>query len=104
MEAREGIEPRCLSARRFGQERFRRPLSGTRAFVGGDGEIQTLSRSITNRVLLSVELHRLKDLWPGREAAAPQLLHDPDAVTLCAGRATPRKILVADEGLEPTAS
>lgn len=66
--ARE-LNPSCLSARRFTQERFRRPLSGTRAArelesgeksFGGDGEIQTLSRSITNRVLLSVELHRLK--------------------------------------------
>ena len=44
-------------------------MPGTRA-IGGDGEIRTHTLLFTRQRLCQLELHRLNELWSGREARA----------------------------------
>ena len=69
LEARGGVEPRAFRPALEG--RFRRPMPGTRAAVGGDGEIRTHTMLFTRQLLYQLELHRLTDWGTGREADAP---------------------------------
>ena len=57
MEARGGVEPRAFRPALV--VRFRRPMPGTRAAVGGDGEIRTHTLLFTRQSLCQLELHRL---------------------------------------------
>ena len=57
LEARGGVEPRAFPP--SSQEvRFRRPMPGTRAANGGDGEIRTHTLLCTKQPLSQLELHR----------------------------------------------
>src|SRR6266850_3790629 len=67
LEARGGVEPRAFppSSFRFGLEDRRRERGPD---LGGDGEIRTHTLLFTGQLLCQLELHRLLDLWSGREA------------------------------------
>ena len=63
MEARGGVEPHAFRPALL--VRFRRPMPGTRARVGGDGEIRTHTLLFTRQSLYQLELHRLIELGDG---------------------------------------
>ena len=63
LEARGGVEPRAF--RPALEVRFRRPMPGTRAAVGGDGEIRTHNLLFTRQLPCQLELHRLTNWGVG---------------------------------------
>src|ERR1044072_9233254 len=65
MEARGGVEPRAF--RPALEVRFRRPMPGTRAAIGGDGETRTHTMLFTRQPSCQLD-HIASDLWSGREA------------------------------------
>ena len=81
MEARGGVEPRAFHPAL--EVRFRRPMPGTRAAVGGDGEIRTHTMLFTKQLLCQLELHR----HCGRGVRPTRLceLHGPGTVFVLPG-------------------
>ena len=73
------------------QVRFRRPMPGTRASFGGDGEIRTHTLLFTRQLLCQLELHRHASSWSGREADAPLQLHGPRQSPFCRDESRPDK-------------
>ena len=84
LEARGGVEPRAFppSSCRFGLEDRRRERGPDR---GGDGEIRTHTLLFTGQPLCQLELHRLSNVWSGREADAPLRTPRSQTVTVLPG-------------------
>ena len=83
LEARGGVEPRAFRPALEG--RFRRPVPGTRAAVGGDGETRTHTMLFTRQLLYQLELHRLTNGGRGVRPTRLCELHGPGTVFVLPG-------------------